>query len=43
MKAAMNCRMMTAECECLITSNIKDFSELENPLIDIVLPKEFCN
>ncbi|MCQ2257936.1 MAG: PIN domain-containing protein [Bacteroidaceae bacterium] len=34
---------LTAECECLITSNIKDFSELENPLIDIVLPKEFCN
>lgn len=34
---------LSAKCECLITSNIKDFRELENPLIDIILPKDFCN
>ncbi|MBQ0023641.1 MAG: hypothetical protein KBT29_10445 [Prevotellaceae bacterium] len=34
---------LSAKCECLITSNIKDFCELENPLIDIILPKDFCN
>lgn len=34
---------LSAKCECLITSNIKDFHDLENPLIDIILPKDFCN
>lgn len=32
-----------ADCECLITSNIKDFKDLEFPFIDIVTPEEFCN
>lgn len=30
-------------CECLITTNIKDFRDVENPMIDIVMPKDFCN
>lgn len=33
---------LIANCECLITSNIKDFKDLESPLIDIVTPREFC-
>lgn len=34
---------LAADCECLITSNIKDFQYLDSPLIDIVSPKDFCN
>lgn len=34
---------LAADCECLITSNIKDFRDLDDPLIDIVTPIEFCN
>lgn len=34
---------LVANCECLITSNIKDFKDLDSPLIDIVTPGEFCN
>lgn len=33
---------LIANCECLITSNIKDFKDLESPLIEIVTPREFC-
>lgn len=33
---------LIANCECLITSNIKDFKDLDSPLIDIVTPREFC-
>lgn len=32
---------LSARCDYLITSNIKDFSEIDNPMIDIVLPKDF--
>ena len=34
---------LAADCECLITGNIKDFKDLDSPLIDIVTPKEFYN
>lgn len=34
---------LVADCECFITSNIKDFRDLDSPLIDIVTPKEFCS
>lgn len=34
---------LAAGCECLITSNIKDFKNMEEPAIAIVSPKHFCN
>lgn len=33
---------LSSGCDCLITSNIKDFIGIEDPLIDILSPKSFC-
>lgn len=31
---------LSARCDCLITNNIKDFCNIADPLIDIIMPKD---